>query len=81
MAKHPELSLRCGETTSPQRAVGFNKPQINRLFNKLSEMIENHSFLPSRIFKAGVLGSLKYSKSIFSERETAGVMKEGGKSL
>jgi hypothetical protein len=32
MRRHPELPLRTSESTSLQRAVGFNRPQVDRFF-------------------------------------------------
>jgi hypothetical protein len=56
MRRHPELSLRTSESTSLQRAVGFNRPQVDRFFDKLEELQKKHSFPPGRIFNADETG-------------------------
>jgi hypothetical protein len=35
MRRHPELSSSTSESTSLQRAVGFNRPHVDRFFDKL----------------------------------------------
>lgn len=54
--RHPELSLRTAESTSLQRAVGFNRPQVLRFFNHLQELMAKFSFDPSKIFNADETG-------------------------
>lgn len=56
MARHPELSLRRPESTSLQRALGFNKHQVERFFKKYSELLDMHSFSPSRIHNCDETG-------------------------
>ena len=56
MKRHQDLSLRKAESTSLQRAAGFNKEQVDRFFDKLSELVNKHSFSASRIFNADETG-------------------------
>lgn len=56
LQRHPGLSLRTAESTSLQRAVGFNKPQVTRFFKHLQELMEKYSFQPTKIFNADETG-------------------------
>ena len=56
MKRHPELSLRTAESTSSQRGVGFNRPQVSRFFEKLGELQTRYNFPASRIFNADETG-------------------------
>ncbi|XP_048511936.1 uncharacterized protein LOC125501081 [Athalia rosae] len=56
MKRHPELSLRTAESTSMQRAVGFNKSQVSRFFEQLKTMLDKFNFHPSKIFNADETG-------------------------
>jgi hypothetical protein len=50
MRRHPELSLKTPESASLQRAVGFNKSQVDRIFYKLEEMQRKYSLPHGRVF-------------------------------
>lgn len=56
MKKHKDLSLRMAESTSLQRAAGFNREQTDRIFDQLSDLMGKYSYRPSRIFKADETG-------------------------
>lgn len=56
MKRHRDLSLRKAESTSLQRAAGFNKEQVDRFFDKLSDLMGKYSFTPSRMFNADETG-------------------------
>lgn len=56
MSRHQELSLRTAESTSLQRAAGFNKAQVSRFFDHLATLIERHNFSPANIFNADETG-------------------------
>lgn len=54
--KYPDIVLRTPESTSIARAVGFNKPQVNRFFDQLNHLQEKYKFPPSRIYNADETG-------------------------
>lgn len=56
MNRHQDLSLRTAESTSLQRAAGFNQAQVTRFFDQLETLIEKHNFGPSHIFNADETG-------------------------
>ncbi|KAB0790390.1 hypothetical protein PPYR_15238, partial [Photinus pyralis] len=56
LKRHQDLTLRTAESTSLQRASGFNKQQVDRFFDKLYELMNKYSFAPSRIFNCDETG-------------------------
>ncbi|KAJ4438061.1 hypothetical protein ANN_14000 [Periplaneta americana] len=56
LKRHPNLSLRTAESTSSQRAVGFNRSQVSRFFDKLGDLQNQFHFPASRIFNADETG-------------------------
>ncbi|KAJ4425442.1 hypothetical protein ANN_28057, partial [Periplaneta americana] len=56
LKRHPNLSLQTAESTSSQRAVGFNRPQVSRFFDKLGDLQNQFHFPASRIFNADETG-------------------------
>lgn len=62
--RHPEFSLRCAQSTSLQRAQGFNKEQVDSFFDKLEELMNKYSFPPTKIFNCDETGvSVVHSNS------------------
>ncbi|KAJ4437385.1 hypothetical protein ANN_17529, partial [Periplaneta americana] len=53
MKRHPNLSLRTPESTSLNRSIGFNKPQVNRFFESLTNLMEKYEFIPYKIYNCG----------------------------
>ena len=47
LSRHPELSVRQPEPTSMSRAVGFNKPQVQRFFELVRSEFEKHAIVSS----------------------------------
>lgn len=56
MKRHQDLSLKTAESTSLQRAAGFSKEQVDRFFDKLTELMDKYKFSPSQIFNADETG-------------------------
>ncbi|KAJ4432925.1 hypothetical protein ANN_15182 [Periplaneta americana] len=50
MKRHPNLSLQTPESTSLNRSIGFNKPQVNRFFESLTNLMEKYEFTPYKIY-------------------------------
>ncbi|KMQ82951.1 pogo transposable element with krab domain-like protein [Lasius niger] len=49
IARHPDLSLRTPQSTSIQRMLGFSRHQVERFFNKYTELLAKYNFSASRI--------------------------------
>ena len=56
MSRHPELSLRQPEATSVARAHGFNRQSVNRVFDLLTALVEEHNFPPDKIYNVDETG-------------------------
>jgi len=54
--KYPDIVLRTPESTSISRAVGFNKPQVDRFYDLLNQLLEKYKFPASRIYNADETG-------------------------
>ena len=56
MSHHPDLSLRTLQSTSLQRVLRFNKPQVDRFFKKYSELLNKYNFSANRIHNCDETG-------------------------
>lgn len=56
MKRHSDLSLRTAESTSLMRAVGFNRPQVERFFERLLSLMERFNFTPYKIWNCDETG-------------------------
>ena len=56
MSRHPELSLRQPEATSAATAHGFNRQSVNRFFDLLTALVEEHNFPPDKIYNVDETG-------------------------
>ena len=57
MSRHQKsVSLRSPEATSAARARGFNQVSINKFFDLLEQLQDNHKFTPDRIFNVDETG-------------------------
>lgn len=54
--EYPNIVLRIPESTSIARAVGSNKPQVDRFFDQLNHLQEKYKFPSSRIYNADETG-------------------------
>ena len=50
MKRHPQLALQQSEATSTARANGFNRTSVGEYFDKLTALIDKHSFDALHIF-------------------------------
>lgn len=56
MKRHPNLSIRAAQPTSLSRATSFNRPNVERFFKKLGDVIEKHSFTGNDIWNVDETG-------------------------
>lgn len=56
MLRHQELSPRQPEATSAARAHGFNRQSVDRFFNLLTALMEEHNFPPDKIYNVDETG-------------------------
>lgn len=56
MKRHSDLSLRTAESTSLMRAVGFNRPQVERFFEGLENLMQKFNFTPYKIWNCDETG-------------------------
>ena len=56
LSKNKTNRLRKPESTSLARAVGFNKPQVERFFSKYQELDQKHRFQHFQIFNCDETG-------------------------
>lgn len=50
MRRNKTVSIRIAEATSLGRAMGFNKPVVQRFFSNLKILYEKHNFNPSQVY-------------------------------
>nr|XP_021186027.2 uncharacterized protein LOC110373173 [Helicoverpa armigera] len=54
--RHTSIVLRTPEPTSLARARGFNRPQVERFYDLLEELIDKHSLDPTQIYNMDETG-------------------------
>jgi len=54
--RYPDLSIRIPQGTNLSRAIGFNKPKVERFFTLYKNIREEHAFLPSQIWNMDETG-------------------------
>ena len=56
LSRHPELAVRHPEPTSMCRAIGFNKPNVDKFFNILKTELQKNSVTAERLWNADETG-------------------------
>ncbi|XP_066587656.1 uncharacterized protein [Prorops nasuta] len=56
LKRHPTISLRQPTSTSIARAIGFNKPQCDRFFENLSQLLKKYNFSADSIYNMDETG-------------------------
>ena len=56
LQRHPTLSIRQPQATNIARAVGFNKPQVQRFFGLYRALVERNTYDPSNIWNMDETG-------------------------
>lgn len=63
LSRNQSISVRIPEATSAARAQAFNKPQIEKYFNKLQEIIEKENIHPTMIYNMDETGLTTVQKT------------------
>ena len=74
LKRHPDLSIRQPESTSLARATGFNKVQVDRIFQLLRKIISDCNIAPDKIFnmdETGISTVQKSSKIVAQKSEVS----------
>ena len=87
MSRHPNLAIRKLGSTSLAKAVGFNKPQVEKFFAVYQDVLKTHSYNPTRIWNMDETGTYNLQKpaKIMATKGAGGVGKmtsgEKGKAI
>ncbi|MES9905044.1 MAG: helix-turn-helix domain-containing protein [Sedimenticola sp.] len=69
LKRHPDLKLRTPEAVSFARATGFNKPQVQRFFNKLATILDREKLPATQIYNMDETGmnTVQKPRKVFAE--------------
>ena len=56
LLRHPELAIRKPQATNIARAVGFNKPQVEKFFEAYQGVLTKHHYSPTRVWNMDETG-------------------------
>jgi len=56
LEKHPQVSIRKSEVTSLARAIGFNRGQVNFVFDVYKDILTVHDYSPTRVWNMDEIG-------------------------
>jgi transposase len=56
LKRNPDISLRQPTSTSIARAIGFNRPQVERFYINLSALMDKYNFSPQSIYNMDETG-------------------------
>ncbi|KAJ8980866.1 hypothetical protein NQ317_008925 [Molorchus minor] len=62
LSRHPNVRLRTHEPTSLARAIGFNRPAVEKYFLLLREVLDKHKIPPDRIYNVDETGIMTVPK-------------------
>lgn len=62
LERHPNVKLRTPEPTSLARAMGFNRPAVQKFFSLLSDVLEKYKIPPERIYNVDETGIMTVPK-------------------
>ncbi|KAJ8974978.1 hypothetical protein NQ317_013486 [Molorchus minor] len=62
LSRHPNVRLRTPEPTSLARAIGFNRPAVEKYFLLLREVLDKHKIPPDRIYNVDETGVMTVPK-------------------
>ena len=50
LKRNPDISLRMQEGTFGARAIGFNRPEVNKFFEPFTKSIDENNITPNNIY-------------------------------
>ena len=72
LRRHPDILLRKPEATSAARALGFNDVAVSKLFDLLTQVIDEHQLTPDKIYnvdETGISAIPKVSQELLHRKD------------